>query len=151
DEIAVQLAQHYLEAGNDSKTLEYAISAGDQAAASYAYSAARGFYAQALTALSHLPETPENQRRRVDTILKLVRVSSKATDPALNLAHLAEAESIVQQLTRSAGPTEADRVRLERIHFWMGHTHFLRNELPEALEYFQQMLAVTHGEGGDKE
>ncbi|HEX9075889.1 MAG TPA: AAA family ATPase, partial [Anaerolineae bacterium] len=78
DEIAVQLARHYLEAGDDRKTLEYAISAGDQAAASYAYATARASYAQALTALSHLPETPENRRQRVDTILKLVRASVKA-------------------------------------------------------------------------
>ncbi len=151
DEIAVQLARHYLEAGDNGKTVEYAIRAGDQAAASYAYAAARGFYAQALTALSHLPESPENLRQRVDTILKLVQVSSKATDPAQNLAHLAEAESIVQQLTKSGGAANADRARLEHIHFWMGHAHYLRNELPEALEYYQQVLAVTQGEGGDKE
>ncbi len=151
DEIAVQLARHYLEAGDDGKMVEYAIRAGDQAAASYAYAAARGFYAQALTALSRLPETPENQRRRVDTILKQVQVSSKAADPAQNLARLVEAESIVQQLTQSGGATNADRVRLERIHFWMGHAHYLRNELPEALEYYRHVLAVTQGEGGDKE
>jgi predicted ATPase len=151
DEIAVQLARHYLEAGDDGKTVEYATAAGDQAAASYAYAAARGFYAQALTALSRLPETPENQRRRVDTILKQVQVSFKAADPAESIAHLAEAESIVQQLVKSPGAARADRVRLERIHFWMGHAHFLRNELPEALGYFQQLLAVTQGEDGDKE
>jgi adenylate cyclase len=151
DEIAVQLARHYLEAGDDGKTVEYAISAGDQAAAAFAYAAARGFYEEALAALSHLPETAENQRRRVDTILKLVQASVKAADPARSLAHLAEAESIVQQLSKSDGEASADRARLERIHFWMGHAHYLRNELPEALAYFQQVLAVTRGEGGDKE
>ncbi len=151
DEIAVQLARHYREAGDDGKTVEYATSAGDQAAASFAYVAAREFYTQALTALSHLPVTPENQRRRVDTILKLVQVSSKAADPAQNLARLADAESIVQQLSKSGGATNADRARLERIHFWMGHAHYLRNQLPEAVEYYHQVLAETQGEGGDKE
>jgi predicted ATPase len=151
DEIAVQLARHYLEAGDDGKTVEYAIRAGDQAAASYAYTAARGFYTHALTALSRLPETPENQRHRVDTILKQVQVSFKATDPAQSLAHLAEAESILQQLAKSGEAADGDRVRLERIHFWMGQAHSLRNELRDALGYFQQVLAVTQGEGGDKE
>jgi tetratricopeptide (TPR) repeat protein len=151
DAIAVQLARHYLEAGEDEKTVEYATRAGDQAAVLYAYAAARGFYAQALTALSRLTETAENQRRRVDTILKQVQVSVKAIDPTQNLAQLAEAESIVQQLSQSVGATSADRVRLARIHFWMGQEHFLRNELREALEYFQQVLAVTQGESGDKE
>jgi predicted ATPase len=151
DEIAVQLTRHYLEAGDDEKTVEYAISAGDQAASSYAYAAARGFYAQALTALWRLPETPENQRRRVDTVLKQVQVSSKSANPAENLARLVEAESTVQQLATSAEASDADRARLVRIHFWMGHAHYLRNELPEALEYYHQVLAVTQGEGGDKE
>ncbi|HEX9077511.1 MAG TPA: tetratricopeptide repeat protein, partial [Anaerolineae bacterium] len=120
-------------------------------AASYAYATARASYAQALTALSHLPETPENRRQRVDTILKLVRASVKAADPAQSLAYLAEAESIVQQLSKAGGETPADRVRLEQIHFWMGHAHYLRNELPKALEYFHGVLAVTQGEGGDKQ
>ncbi len=151
DEIAVQLARHYLEAGVDGKTVEYAIRAGDQAAASYAYTAARGFYAQALTALSRLPVTGENQRHRVDTILKQVQVSFKAVNPTQNLDLLAEAESMMQQLSKSDGAASADRARLARIHYWMGQAHSLRNELPEALGYFQQVLAVTQGEGGDKE
>ncbi len=48
DEFAALLAQHFDQAGDDDKTVEYAIRAGDQAMALYAYAEARGFYSLAL-------------------------------------------------------------------------------------------------------
>lgn len=48
DEFAAILAQHYAEAGDDAKTIEYAIRAGDAAARVYANAEAIGFYTQAI-------------------------------------------------------------------------------------------------------
>jgi predicted ATPase len=48
DEIAALLAQHYGEAGDDAKTLEYATRAGDGAARLYANVEAVQYYSQAI-------------------------------------------------------------------------------------------------------
>ena len=50
DEFAALLAQHYGEAGDDAKTLTYAMRAGDIAASEYANVEAIAFYTQALDA-----------------------------------------------------------------------------------------------------
>jgi tetratricopeptide (TPR) repeat protein len=48
DEFAAPLAQHYAEAGNDAKTLEYSVRAGDAAARLYANTEAILHYSRAL-------------------------------------------------------------------------------------------------------
>ncbi len=50
DEFAAVLAQHYAQAGDDAKTLTYAMRAGDLAASEYANIEAIAFYTQALEA-----------------------------------------------------------------------------------------------------
>ncbi|MGB3716790.1 MAG: ABC transporter substrate-binding protein, partial [Candidatus Promineifilaceae bacterium] len=51
DEIAIQLARHYFESGNDEKATAYLLLAGDQARAKYANRDAADFYEKALTIL----------------------------------------------------------------------------------------------------
>lgn len=48
DEVAALLAQHYMLAGDDAKTLEYSVRAGDSAARMYANAEAISHYTQAL-------------------------------------------------------------------------------------------------------
>src|SRR6266852_3988134 len=55
DEYAVSLAQHYAEAGDDAKTLEYSIRAGDVAARIYANTEALAHYTRALEIANHRP------------------------------------------------------------------------------------------------
>ncbi len=54
-EIAVQLARHFEEAGDDSKAIEYSIQAAEAAMQVYAYPEARGHFARALDAFKRLP------------------------------------------------------------------------------------------------
>ncbi|HEX9075031.1 MAG TPA: hypothetical protein VF932_04600, partial [Anaerolineae bacterium] len=55
EEYASLLARHYAQAGDDAKTLEYALMAGDAAARVYANAEALAEYDHALSAVLHSP------------------------------------------------------------------------------------------------
>jgi class 3 adenylate cyclase/tetratricopeptide (TPR) repeat protein len=150
DEVAAILAQHYAGAADDTKTLEYATRAGDSATRLYAYAEARLNYRKALEALVKLPETLENCRRRVDTSIKLVSVSAVAESPERNLAVLAEVEPIVRTLPGPDGSPGGDKLRLARIHYWMGRSHYYRNESRQAIAYYRQVLEEASGSGDEE-
>jgi tetratricopeptide (TPR) repeat protein len=145
DEQAAILAEHYAESGEDAKTFEYAVRAGDHAARLFAYVEARWLYSQALEALARLPDDDENRRRRVDTLLKLVAVALRSDGPDRNLERLNEAESLL----RSLPPLEGDRERLAYIQYWTGHAYVHRNQPAEGIAYLRQVLAAAQqGIGG---
>lgn len=68
--------------------------------------------------------------------IQLVQVSVKATDPAQNLAQLADAQSLMQRLAQWGEPTEADRMRSARILFWIGHVHFFAQRITQSKGIF---------------
>ncbi len=134
------LAYHWDQAGNDDKVAYYAILAGDDAAALYAYSRARTFYQSALNALSRLPDNEENRRHRVETATKYATVSWATDDPSKNLARLSEAEPLAKALSDATEPS--GRLRLARVHYWMGRNYYLLNSPRDAINYYRQALAV---------
>jgi tetratricopeptide (TPR) repeat protein len=140
DGYAALLAQHFHEAADDEKTVEYAARAGDAAARSFAHPEARGHYARALEALSRLPAAADNGRRQVDTILKQVGVSLRAEGPEQSLARLQDAEALLNRFADQGEPTHSDRLRRARVHFWMGHACVHGGRMREALGYMQQVL-----------
>lgn len=97
DEITVQLARHYTEAGDADKAAEYLVQAGDAAARVYANEEARLHYTRALEALMSLPDTAETRRRQADALLKRGEVLALVGDwPAAEAAYrqaLAQAEA----------------------------------------------------------
>jgi tetratricopeptide (TPR) repeat protein len=48
------------------------------------------------------------------------------------------------------GTPGSDRVRLARVHYWMGWLNWIRNAIPEAIQYFSQVLPIAQ-EIGDPE
>jgi class 3 adenylate cyclase/tetratricopeptide (TPR) repeat protein len=128
------LGGHFLRGEVWDKAYTYFLQAGDAATRLHAYPEARVHYGKALQALSSLPPTDDNRRRIVDLTLNQMAVSWGAEDPEHNLARLAEAETLAGALP--------DRVRLARIHYWMGRIHYYRDQPREAIAYFQQVLAV---------
>ncbi len=150
DEIAVQLALHYQEAGDDEKTAEYAIRAGDHAGRLSAEPEAGAHYTQALQALSRLPDTDENRRAHIDTLIKRTAVSFTSASPEQHLANLREAESLVEILLCTDAPSSADRLRLARVHAWSARMHFFRQERRAALEDFRQVLPVAQDLGDEE-
>ncbi len=145
DAIVVELARHFQEAGDDEKGTTYLIRAGEIAQRAYANAEARGLYTQALAALERLPDTPDNRRWRVDTLLKLVAVALRSDGPDANLARLKQAESLMQSIP----PEESDRERLAYIHYWTGHCYLHRGQSAEAMDHMHQVLAAAQeGVGG---
>lgn len=139
DESAAVLAHHYAEAGEDAKTVEYGIRAGDAAARVYAHPEARIFYSLALDALGRLPDDDENRRQRIDMRIKQVSVSLRAAGPQVSLERMQEAEALLSSLA----PEQADRARRARIHYWMGHAYVHANQPGKSIEYMRRVLPVA--------
>ncbi len=139
DELAGELAHHFFNAGDDAKTFVYAQRAGDDAARVFAHPEASAYYQRALDALTRLSETNDQQRQRVDVIVKLVAVSLRAQGPDWCLEKLRVAENLLRE------PSEPqDRERLARVHFWMGDAYSHLNQQREAIAYLQQVLEIAH-------
>ncbi len=149
DEYAALLCEHYAQAGDDIKMVEYAIRAGDRAVRLGAQQEARDDYARALDALQRLPDNDENRRARIDTIIKRTSVSFTASSPEQNMASLREAELLAGDLLR-VNALAADRLRLAHIHMWIGRMRFYRMERRAAVDSFRQVLPVAQ-EIQDKE
>jgi tetratricopeptide (TPR) repeat protein len=143
DENAALLAHHYAEAGDDAKTLTYSVRAGDLAVRQYSYAEARVYYAQALQAITRLPDSVENRRLHTDAILKQMRVTRLSVDPQENLARLKQAEALALLLLEDSQATREDRLRLARTRSWSGTIHVMRNELVEASGELEQALALA--------
>jgi class 3 adenylate cyclase/predicted ATPase len=143
EEFYEMLAYHYLKAANHMKAYHYLVQAGDAAARLYAHDEARLHYARALEALAQLPDTEENYRLRVDTLIKQVSSSFLADRLEQIMTRLLEAERLAKELPGPDGRPVGDRLRLARIHYWMGRAHYVANKMPEAIGYFQQVLEVA--------
>jgi class 3 adenylate cyclase/tetratricopeptide (TPR) repeat protein len=140
EEFYEMLAYHYLKAANHMKAYQYLIKAGDAAARLYAYAESRLHYAMALEAIAHLPDTEDNHRRRVDTLIKQAGSSWRADPLEQNLSRLIEAERLAKELPSPDGTPKGDQLRLARIHYWIGRVYYVSNKMPEAIGYFNQVL-----------
>ncbi len=146
DENAALLAQHYHLAGDDANVFVYAVRAGDAAARVFAYPEASAHYAEALDALTRLPDTETYLLARVDTLLKYVRVSLRAEGPVATLKRLAEAEALARPMAEREQATRADRLRLARVRYWRGQALIHQNEMRAAVRELKQVLAVAQAE-----
>lgn len=141
DEFSALLAYHCALAGDGAKTYLYATRAGDRAAGRSAYAEARAQYAAALHALTQLPDSEEQRRARVSTLLKQIEVAYGLDSADLNLARLFEAEALAQTLP------ERDRSSLARIHYWIARVYFYRHEYHRTIGYAEQLLSEAHDTG----
>jgi adenylate cyclase len=144
------LGGHFLRGEVWDKAAAYYRDAGEAAARLHAYPEASAHYTSALQALQALPPNDDIRREIIDVTLHQMVVSWGAEDPERNLAKLAETETLAKALPASDGSGQIDRVRLARIHYWMGRIHYLHGEPREAIAYFQQVLGVGQ-ELGDEE
>lgn len=135
DAADAELARHFSEAKDDEKTFVYAERAGDSAARVFAFAEATHFYQLALGAVSRTPTGPDQSRRRVDLIVKLVAMSLRTAGPEASLEKLRAAEALLSDLN-----DPADRERLARVHFWMGDAYSHLNQQREAIGYLQAVL-----------
>lgn len=149
-EFQATLGEHFLRGEVWDKAYTYYRDAGDAARRLHAYPEARLHYENALQAVSAMPRSDEIRREIIDITLKQMVVSWGAEDPERNLAKLTEVEALAKDLPAPDGTSGPDRIRLARIHYWMGRIHYYRDQPREAIGYFQQVMAVAQ-ELGDEE
>jgi class 3 adenylate cyclase len=135
DQHRALLAYHFFKGEDWERALAYSVGEADAAVQIYAYAEAREHYHRALDSLKHLPDNDSNRQKEVDIRVRLVNVSLQSESPEKNLAILTEAENMASSL--------ADEARLARVQLWMGRVHYLAGRLPEAISYFQKVLAVA--------
>ncbi|MEP7287714.1 MAG: protein kinase [Chloroflexota bacterium] len=143
NEQMASLAYHFAQAEIWDKAFSYLVKAGDSAASLYATVEARTHYSEALRVLTHLPDSLDNTRSRIDTTIKQVSMSFAAENPEKNLALLSELETSAKALVAVENPLAEDRLRLGRVHFWIGRVYYYRNQPREAVGYFRQVLAIA--------
>ena len=142
DQHRALLAYHFFMGEDWERAFEYSVGAADATVQIYAYAEARAHYHRAMESLKHLPDNASNRQKQVDISIRLVGASHTSESPEKNLAILTEAENLAAAL--------ADETRLARVQLWIGRVHYLANRLPEAIAYFQKVLAVAP-EFGDPE
>jgi class 3 adenylate cyclase/tetratricopeptide (TPR) repeat protein len=135
DQHRALLAFHFFKGEDWERAFAYSVGEADAAVQLYAYAEAREHYHRALDSLKHLPDNDSNRQKQVDIRVRLVNVSLQSESPEKNLAILTEAENMASSL--------ADEARLARVQLWIGRVHYLAGRLPEAIAYFQKVLAVA--------
>jgi len=143
EEQSAILAYHYGRSERQDKAVEYALLAADRAAGLYANAEAAVYYRQALEGLSRLADTVENRRARVDSVVKYVTVTWTAEEPGRNLARLSEAEQLTNSLLGQDSVLTTDRIRLARVHYWMGRICYVQGATRDAIGFYRQVLTVA--------
>jgi tetratricopeptide (TPR) repeat protein len=140
DDQVERLAQHALRGEVWDKALAYCRQAGDKAQARSAHREAVGYFEQALSALSHLPETRDTLAQAIDLRLALRSAFRLLGDFGRVLAYLREAESLAAALD--------DRHRLGQVSVFLLVHFFLMGEHAQAIAAGQRGLALATA-GGD--
>jgi serine/threonine protein kinase/tetratricopeptide (TPR) repeat protein len=131
-------AHHFRRAERFDKALEYFWRAGGTAARLFLLAEARACFAGALEALSRLPATSANARRKVDTLVQLASVSWWAARPDQLLSYMNDAQVVLERLT-SSGMAE-DEHRFANVQYWRGRGHHVRGEPIEAIACYRAGL-----------
>lgn len=143
DEQLAILAYHYGRSERQDKAAKYALLAGDRAARLYANAEATSYYQHALDAFTHLTDTVDNRRARVEAAVKYVAVAWASEDPQRNLARLSQAEQLAKSLLSQKDVPGSDRILLARVHYWMGRIHYVQGASREAIGFYRQVLTVA--------
>jgi tetratricopeptide (TPR) repeat protein len=135
-----RLAHHALLGEVWAKALAYCRQAGEKAMARSAHREAMGYYEQALSALSHLPETRDRREQAVDLRLALVWTPhAPSGDFGRNLAYLREAEALAEALD--------DPRRLGQVALFLAYHFSVQGVYDQAIAAAQRALALATAGG----
>jgi tetratricopeptide (TPR) repeat protein len=135
DDQAPILAYHYARSHHPDRAIRYAILAGDRAVRLYANAEATTYYQQAVELARALPASPDAQRTEIDAVLKLAAVSSTKPEIERDLANLAAARVVAEQLEDSS--------RLARVLYWLGRLEYVRGNPQKGIEHAEQSLEIA--------
>ena len=101
---------------------------------------ARIHLCSALAALDALPEDNANRRKRIEITLQLMDVSRSTDAPEEYIARLQKAEESARHIPESEQFSEHYK-QLALLNYWLGYTHYLANQTPQAIKYFNYVLS----------
>ena len=134
-----RLAHHALRGEVWDKALAYCRQAGEKALARSAYREAVGYFEQALSALSHLPETRDSREQAIDLRLALRTALLPSGDFGRVLATLHEAETLATALD--------DPRRLGQVSVFLAVHFYIRGAYDQAIAAAQRALALAAASG----
>jgi len=137
DEISVQLARHFQEAGIRPKALEYFAKAGNKALHLSAYAETMAYFGKALDILKALPPSPERDRHELSFQIPLA-ASLQATQ-GYGAPEVASACERIRELCQKMEGSPPVFYAL----YFLANFHWLRAEHGAALELTEQMMNLA--------
>lgn len=133
------LAHHFREAGLPAKAFQYAIRAGDAAAARYAPAEARGRFQEALDLSHSLPPSENASGAQIEATLRLSSVAQNRGHYEGDLSSLEQALALAEDLN--------DRQSLSRVQYWIGRINYVFGRFEQAVECAGKALLIAEGLG----
>jgi len=141
DEISVQLARHFQEAGIMPKALEYYAKAGNRALKLSAYAETIAHFRRALDILKTFPPSPERDQQELSLQIPLA-ASLQAT-----YGYGAPAVSSVYGRIKELCQGMAGSPQIVYALYFLANYHWLRAEHGAALQFTEQMMNVARKAG----
>ena len=138
NEIAAELAEHFMRGRELACAVPYLQQAGEQAIARSANREAVMRYEQALEALQQLPQTHETRTQAIDLHLALRTALIPLGDSAAIFIHMRAAAELAEQL--------GDVDRQGRIAVYWTRDLGVMSRHEEAVTWGQRALALSHGD-----
>lgn len=141
-EIAPELAMHFVQSGDSAKALFYLVQSGERAMRVYANADALRAFQQAMEILKRLPVSETTDRQRTELTIRLATLHMLLGHYSESLTHYGQALEAAQV----AGDTQAVaqlESRLGRVHYSMGNYQEARSVLERALARAQHNLDYT--------
>jgi class 3 adenylate cyclase/tetratricopeptide (TPR) repeat protein len=136
------LAHHFGEAGLAGKAYEYAMQAGDSAAARYASPEARLRFQAALDLARSQPESPATRKMAIRAVLKLAGVAFGRDQIAATLAELARARADAEEIGHMP--------RLSQVHYWIARLDYVSGRFAQAIEGAGRALSIADARGDER-
>jgi len=135
DAIAPQLALHYAHAEDRPKAVEWAVSAGDQARATYANAEAIGWYERVMALTEELDESAASLTWRLQALSGLGKV-------CYHTGEIGEAEHHFREAIALGKRLEVDPQELALLMHWLGEALFWLAKYEERLRLAEEGLAM---------
>lgn len=137
DEMAVQLARHFEEAGIVPKAIEYLQKAGQKALQLSAHQEALTHFNKCLDIINTLPDTPE--RAQQELMIQLALAVPLQAIKGIAAPEVGQALARTQELCQQIGDTPQHLQAL----LWLAQFHSLRAEYHKAIELFNQVKKIS--------
>jgi len=141
NDIVVQLAYHFVEAGQPQKAIPYLLRAGDLARRSYAQNAAVKHYQKALILLDQNQSGESHNNWRLEALRELGKIE-------FGFGRLAEAENHLQEAIDLGQQMALSHHELIRLYHWLGEVLHWQHRHKDKIRLGEEGLALL---GSDTE